>query len=81
MLSDEAFKRLGLFEKDSLNVGDEDEYGSGIQRTASPGGRGSDDELDISNLGLPQRLVEALEKRGITQLFPIQVRFLWDTFL
>lgn len=72
MLSDEAFKRLGLFEKDSLNVGDEDEYGSGIERTASPRGRVSDDELDISNLGLPQRLVEALEKRGITQLFPIQ---------
>uniref|UniRef100_A0A2P2KI68 RNA helicase n=2 Tax=Rhizophora mucronata TaxID=61149 RepID=A0A2P2KI68_RHIMU len=29
-------------------------------------------ELEISKLDLPERLVETLEKRGITQLFPIQ---------
>ncbi|KAI3448406.1 hypothetical protein Pfo_005071 [Paulownia fortunei] len=33
---------------------------------------GNVDELDISKLGLPQRLVDTLEKRGITDLFPIQ---------
>ncbi|KAK7278092.1 hypothetical protein RJT34_23117 [Clitoria ternatea] len=31
-----------------------------------------DDELEISKLGLPSRLVESLQKRGITSLFPIQ---------
>lgn len=31
------------------------------------------DELAISNLGIPEAVVEALEKRGISQLFPIQV--------
>ena len=31
------------------------------------------EELAISKLGLPQRLGESLEKRGITHLFPIQV--------
>ncbi|CAA7405742.1 unnamed protein product [Spirodela intermedia] len=30
------------------------------------------DELAVSNLGLPQRLVNSLTKRGITRLFPIQ---------
>lgn len=32
----------------------------------------SSDELVISKLGLPQTLVDSLEKRGITHLFPIQ---------
>ncbi|KAK4761485.1 hypothetical protein SAY87_029369 [Trapa incisa] len=36
----------------------------------------SEDELAVSMLGLPQRLVETLEKRGITHLFPIQVLLL-----
>lgn len=31
------------------------------------------DQLDISRLGIPDSIVDALEKRGITQLFPIQV--------
>lgn len=31
------------------------------------------DQLDISRLGIPAAVVSALEKRGITQLFPIQV--------
>ena len=34
------------------------------------------EELAISKLGLPQRLGESLEKRGITHLFPIQVQSL-----
>ncbi|KAJ6762461.1 ATP-DEPENDENT RNA HELICASE RHLE-RELATED [Salix purpurea] len=32
----------------------------------------SEDELDISKLGLPHRLVQTLQNRGITHLFPIQ---------
>lgn len=32
-----------------------------------------EDVLAIANLGLPQVLVDSLLKRGITQLFPIQV--------
>ncbi|KAK4769152.1 hypothetical protein SAY86_027302 [Trapa natans] len=32
----------------------------------------SEDELAVSMLGLPQRFVDTLEKRGITHLFPIQ---------
>ncbi|CAN0897465.1 DEAD-box ATP-dependent RNA helicase 3, chloroplastic [Linum grandiflorum] len=35
-------------------------------------GTSGTEELDIRNLGLPARLVESLEKRGITNLFPIQ---------
>lgn len=31
------------------------------------------DQLDISRLGIPAAVVAALESRGITQLFPIQV--------
>ncbi|KAJ1425573.1 Zinc finger, CCHC-type [Sesbania bispinosa] len=32
----------------------------------------NEDELDISKLGLPSQLVDSLQKRGITNLFPIQ---------
>ncbi len=32
-----------------------------------------EDQLGISNLGIPPGVVESLAKRGITQLFPIQV--------
>ncbi|KAF4363120.1 hypothetical protein F8388_009786 [Cannabis sativa] len=69
VLSEEAFKGLGDFEEDSLDVSDEDEY-------ESEGEAGSDsvdgDELAVAKLGLPTRLVETLERRGITSLFPIQ---------
>ncbi|KAG2244434.1 hypothetical protein Bca52824_093711 [Brassica carinata] len=56
VLSEEAFKSLGLSDEFDLD------------------GDSSDDaeELAISKLGLPQRLGESLEKRGITHLFPIQ---------
>ncbi|KAL9427167.1 hypothetical protein AB3S75_033874 [Citrus x aurantiifolia] len=67
VLSEEAFKRLGEFSEKSGSLdgsdGDED-YES---RTES-----DEDELAISKLGLPGRLAESLEKRGITHLFPIQ---------
>ncbi|PNX69084.1 DEAD-box ATP-dependent RNA helicase chloroplastic-like, partial [Trifolium pratense] len=32
----------------------------------------SKDELDISQLGFPSQLVDSLQRRGITSLFPIQ---------
>ncbi|XP_024034658.1 DEAD-box ATP-dependent RNA helicase 3, chloroplastic isoform X5 [Citrus clementina] len=67
VLSEEAFKRLGEFSENSGSldgsVSDED-YES---QTVS-----DEDELAISKLGLPGRLAESLEKRGITHLFPIQ---------
>ncbi|KAA8536673.1 hypothetical protein F0562_029151 [Nyssa sinensis] len=69
VLSEEAFKGLGGFDEDSLNVSDTD-YDSETE-TASAGAA-SKDELAVSKLGLPQSLVESLENRGITQLFPIQ---------
>ena len=75
VLSEEAFKGLGDFSQDSLDddFSDEKDYESdeGELDSASV----DDDELAISKLGLPQRLVDSLEKRGITHLFPIQVLF------
>ncbi|CAA7017200.1 unnamed protein product [Microthlaspi erraticum] len=63
VLSEEAFKSLGLSDHDEYDL---DGAGSSSDN--------SDDveELAVSKLGLPQRLGEALEKRGITHLFPIQ---------
>ncbi|XP_062081689.1 DEAD-box ATP-dependent RNA helicase 3, chloroplastic-like [Humulus lupulus] len=69
VLSEEAFKGLGDFDEDSLNVSDEDEYES----EGEPGSDSVDgDELAVAKLGLPARLVDTLERRGITNLFPIQ---------
>lgn len=62
LLSDEAFQGLG-----SGFDGEDDDFPS---RTASLNA----DELDISKLDLPSQLVDSLRERGITQLFPIQVR-------
>lgn len=74
VLSEEAFKKLGTggFSESEIDVS-EDEGGF-----VSEGGEAksaSEDELALSKLGLPQRLVESLGKRGITHLFPIQVCF------
>ncbi|CAK9154945.1 unnamed protein product [Ilex paraguariensis] len=69
VLSEEAFKGLGGFGRDSLNVSDS-EYESEAEVVES--GSGSRDELAISKLGLPQKLAETLESRGINNLFPIQ---------
>ncbi|KAK4802477.1 hypothetical protein SAY86_000680 [Trapa natans] len=72
VLSEEAFKNLG-------RGFSEDDEGDGVSENEEDyvlGNDGSDgvneDELALSMLGLPQRLVETLEKRGITHLFPIQ---------
>lgn len=79
VLSEEAFKGFKEeFSKGSFGVGadeeefddedeDEDEFESEIE-----GSGVSADELDVASLGLPQKLVDSLAKRGITQLFPIQ---------
>lgn len=71
VLSEEAFKGIGVFGKDSLNVS-KTEYESEVKDDES--GSKNENELAISKLGLPYRLVQSLEKRGITELFPIQVR-------
>ncbi|KAJ4721835.1 DEAD-box ATP-dependent RNA helicase [Melia azedarach] len=64
VLSEEAFKGLGDFSKNSASLDEEEDYES---QTDS-----DEDELAISKLGLSDRLVQSLEKRGITRLFPIQ---------
>lgn len=79
VLSEEAFKGLtGDFAKGSFGVSDE-EFDEGEELLFESEEEGeikisgiSDDELDVARLGLPQKLVESLSKRGITQLFPIQ---------
>ncbi|KAI9099174.1 hypothetical protein K1719_024941 [Acacia pycnantha] len=77
VLSEEAFKGLGggFSDKDSLDdVTENDDYGYDFETEASSA-VDSGEELDISKLGLPSRLVESLQQRGITHLFPIQVSF------
>ncbi|KAL9659292.1 hypothetical protein QQ045_024097 [Rhodiola kirilowii] len=68
ILSEEAFKGLGGFTKGNLAL-DEVEYESESDGAEAV----SDDELAVTKLGLPQKLVETLAQRGITSLFPIQV--------
>ncbi|KAF3788058.1 DEAD-box ATP-dependent RNA helicase 3 [Nymphaea thermarum] len=64
VLSEEAFKGFRGLSSRELDV--EDEFGF------ESGGEGGEDDLAIANLGLPEQLVESLEKREITHLFPIQ---------
>ncbi|KAL2513841.1 DEAD-box ATP-dependent RNA helicase 3 [Forsythia ovata] len=71
VLSEEAFKGLGGFGEGSLD-GSESEYEESEGEVFESEAGNEEAQLDISKLGLPQRLVESLEKRGITQLFPIQ---------
>ncbi|KAL8168222.1 hypothetical protein V2J09_009721 [Rumex salicifolius] len=71
VLSEEAFKGFrGGFEdfiSDTEGEEDDDEF------DGEEGSLEADkDELAISKLGLPHKLVDALKKRGITDLFPIQ---------
>ncbi|KAF7805003.1 DEAD-box ATP-dependent RNA helicase 3, chloroplastic [Senna tora] len=70
VLSEEAFKGIGrgFSDKDPLDdvIQDED-YGDDSENDAD-----NDDELDVTKLGLPSRLVDSLHNRGITHLFPIQ---------
>lgn len=76
MLSEEAFKGLDDFDRGSLNAASDSDYDDESEADVS-----DDDELAITKLGLPQRLVDSLENRGITQLFPIQVRIIICIFL
>ncbi|KAJ7977779.1 DEAD-box ATP-dependent RNA helicase [Quillaja saponaria] len=76
VLSEEAFKGMGggFSDKNPLDElsGSEDfEYESESETEPSSAAI-SEDELAITNLGLPQRLVDSLHNRGITHLFPIQ---------
>ncbi|XP_071717234.1 DEAD-box ATP-dependent RNA helicase 3, chloroplastic-like [Rutidosis leptorrhynchoides] len=75
ILSDKAFKGLGVFDEDSDrdydDNGSENEQGL-ISESDSVNSDNDDDELAITKLGLPQKLVQSLEKREITRLFPIQ---------
>jgi ATP-dependent RNA helicase DDX21 len=65
VLSEEAFKGLGAL----------DDYYDNSHPTSSSSS--DEEELALTELGLPHRLVESLEKRGITHLFPIQVIFIF----
>ncbi|GER41923.1 DEAD-box ATP-dependent RNA helicase [Striga asiatica] len=67
-LSEEALKGLGGFGDVSDGEYGEDSFDGELEEI----GTGNVDELDISKIGLPQRLVDTLEKRGIKELFPIQ---------
>lgn len=72
VLSEEAFKGLGGFGKSILDVS-ESEYEDSEGEVGESDAGVDKNELDVAKLGLPQRVVESLKKRGITQLFPIQV--------
>ncbi|GAV90554.1 zf-CCHC domain-containing protein/DEAD domain-containing protein/Helicase_C domain-containing protein/GUCT domain-containing protein [Cephalotus follicularis] len=71
VLSEEAFKGLGGFSKTSVSDNDDEGFDSQAFSAASVGASNVD-ELDLTQLGLPPHLVESLQKRGITHLFPIQ---------
>ncbi|XP_057439108.1 DEAD-box ATP-dependent RNA helicase 3, chloroplastic [Lotus japonicus] len=60
LLSDQAFRGIAQNNND-------DDSGNGFL-SDSP----TADELDVTKLGLPPRLVESLHNRSITHLFPIQ---------
>lgn len=74
VLSEETFKKLGTggFSESEIDVSEDE---GGLVYEGGEAESASEDELALSKLGLPQRLVESLEKRGITHLFPIQVCF------
>lgn len=73
VLSEEAFRGIDGFSKDALEEysgeEEEEEFSEGDETGSEEAG---EDELAISNLGLPPVLVQTLHKRGITHLFPIQ---------
>uniref|UniRef100_A0A6N2KDA7 DEAD/DEAH-box helicase domain-containing protein n=1 Tax=Salix viminalis TaxID=40686 RepID=A0A6N2KDA7_SALVM len=71
ILSEEAFKGLDGFSDLEADADTDDalDYDSSETELNS---NTSEDELDISKLGLPHRLVQTLQNRGITHLFPIQ---------
>ncbi|KAL3651463.1 hypothetical protein CASFOL_004465 [Castilleja foliolosa] len=69
VLSEEAFKGLQGFGSVSDSEYGEDESSDGELGEIEGGGV---DELEVSKIGLSQRFVDTLKKRGITDLFPIQ---------
>lgn len=70
VLSEQAFKGLNIHED---RDDEQDDYDSSGETGAESSPDHDDgEELDISNLGLPQRLVDSLLKRGISHMFPIQ---------
>ncbi|KAK6915756.1 GUCT protein [Dillenia turbinata] len=71
VLSEEAFTGLGNFSEESLQSEFESETEETFEEEEKKEG-GGEDELAVSKLGLPKTLVDTLEKRGITHLFPIQ---------
>lgn len=74
VLSEQAFKGLNIHED---RDDEQDDYDSSGETGAESSPDHDDgEELDISNLGLPQRLVDSLLKRGISHMFPIQVQIL-----
>ncbi|KAK4476782.1 hypothetical protein RD792_015942 [Penstemon davidsonii] len=75
VLSEEAFKGLGGFGDSLDNDVSESEYEDLLSEGEEQVGEIkalNQNELDMTKLGLPKRLVDTLETRGITQLFPIQ---------
>ncbi|XP_017419020.1 DEAD-box ATP-dependent RNA helicase 3, chloroplastic isoform X2 [Vigna angularis] len=65
LLSEEAFKGLGRHF-------DQTDHQFEHSSDSLPAEPSNSDELDISKLDLPSRLVDSLKSRGITHLFPIQ---------
>lgn len=72
VLSEEAFK--GTIPRDYED--EEEDYDNDndsiSSSPSSPAATADDKDLSIVNLGLPQKLVDSLLKRGISHLFPIQ---------
>ncbi|OIV91051.1 hypothetical protein TanjilG_17011 [Lupinus angustifolius] len=69
VLSEEAFNGLGF---DDVTRDDDELRGFEYENGNPSSVPVSKDELDVSKLDLPSRLIQSLNKRGITHLFPIQ---------
>ncbi|KAJ4840949.1 DEAD-box ATP-dependent RNA helicase 3, chloroplastic [Turnera subulata] len=76
ILSHDAFKGLPGFEDDDNQNEDDQQDQLSTTTTTTSVEQEDTDELAISKLGLPDRLVQSLENRGITHLFPIQALLL-----
>ncbi|CAL0320903.1 unnamed protein product [Lupinus luteus] len=70
LLAEEALHGLGF--DDVTDDNDDFDSFDFENENENPPATISTDELDVSKLDLPSRLVESLKKRGITHLFPIQ---------
>lgn len=70
IISEEAFKGLGLSSGGGLDLSDDYDYEDGIGNNVLVDS--DEGNLDLRSLNLSPELVQALANRGITQLFPIQ---------